>query len=162
MKPASPTLALLAALGAFSCGRAQDSAPESPSSTAPEHAESARPPCPLGFEGVVLSVDDVEGGVVIGFSGAEAIRDELRARVRDVSMMRGAGAHQGKGHDGGHFGSQVHGLRLTTLPPATATVEDTDAGAKLRLEAAVHGQVEGLREQGRERAAVVSRAPCTL
>jgi hypothetical protein len=102
------------------CGRVQDGAPTSPPSTSIATNQAARTPCPLGIDGLVLSIADVDGGVVIGFSSPPGRRDKVRAREKDASMMHGAGSHRGKGHDGGHFGSQVHGLRLATLPPSTA------------------------------------------
>jgi hypothetical protein len=151
-------LAIVVALSSTGCGRAQDTA-ASPPSTDGGATEAAKP-CPLGVAGTRATIEDAPGGVTIALSAGPDHVDELRRRAHDAAMLRGAGAHEGEGHEGKHFGSQQHGLRLTSLPPASVTVEETPEGAKLHVTATVPSQVDGLREQARQSVERVMRVPC--
>ncbi|HVY46829.1 MAG TPA: hypothetical protein VHB21_13170 [Minicystis sp.] len=121
------------------------------------HAEE---PCPLGVEGAKIAVEDVDGGVDVTITSSPDRVAELRRRVRDAAKLHGPGAHEGMGHDGEHLGHQRHGLRLTSLPPVTTSVEDVDGGARLRLAALVPDEVDRLRERIRDNVSFVTSGPC--
>jgi hypothetical protein len=116
----------------------------------------------MGVEGARVDVSDVDGGVELTVTASTDQVEEVRIRARNAAELRGAGSHDGLGHDGQHFGHHRHGLRLSGLPPTDVTVEDVDGGARIRLAAIVPDQIDALRERARENVAAASAAPCNL
>ena len=88
--------------------------------------------CPLGVRDAQVAVEDTYGGVDLTFTSKDHT-NELRDRTRDAAMMYGPGQRQGKGHRGTHGNGGGHGLQAISLPPAYATWQNVESGARIHL-----------------------------
>ena len=135
--------------------------------------------CPMQVPGTAVSVDDVEGGVAISFSTSQGNVADLRQRVRSMAemhnrhqadgMMMGGGPHEsgaGAGHEhktddaAGHSGGAMMGGMM--MPATTATVEDTDQGARIVVRPRDPADLAGLRQHARMNAAKMSQGECPM
>jgi hypothetical protein len=107
--------------------------------------------CPMQVTGTTVRQAEVEGGVALEFTSSAGDVAELRQRVRRMAEMHnqhGSGMTMGDGgggaqHEGepgagpGHGGSGHGGMMMMgggmMMPPATASVEDIDGGARIIL-----------------------------
>ena len=126
--------------------------------------------CPMTVPGTQVSAADTETGEALAFSTSSPDQvSELRTRVHAMADMHnqrhsgdtgaagatgqgGMGAEQGTG-----MGGDTSGMHMP--PPSTATVEDTDTGARLvvtpkdptqlaQLQSTVRSHAEMMQQQG--------------
>jgi hypothetical protein len=107
--------------------------------------------CAFGVKDAVASVEDRENGIALTIVSRNNVA-EVRTRVRSAAEMRGAGSHQGPGHEGQHGTGDHHGLQGMQLPPARVWVEDVDQGARVLLTATDPAEAPRLRSTVRDRA----------
>lgn len=120
-------------------------------------------PCPVAVPGTQVAAVDTEGGVSLVFT-TSSDPEELRRRVRAMADLHNQ-HHAGGGHAGmmgggtmGHGGMMGHGGAQATMPPpARATVEDVESGARLVLTPADEADLDALRAHVHEHAAEMQR-----
>ncbi len=117
--------------------------------------------CPLGVAGTRIRVDDTTNGVDLSFStsNANAVAD-LRQRIRQQTERHGPERREGLGHGGRHGYAHGHGLRLWAMPPASTTIEETPAGARLVLTSDEPARRDELREAVIRRVARLEAQGC--
>lgn len=118
-------------------------------------AEAPRP-CPLGVEGAQVTVEDTSDGVALTFTSKDKA-DELRTRARSSAAMYGP-RKAGEGHEGKHAQGGHHGLQPMQMPPAFASTEDVEGGARIRLSPVEPNDLGALRAKARERATAMSQS----
>ena len=115
--------------------------------------------CPMAVPGTAVATSDTAGGVAMTFTTATGEVPELRTRVHKMSEMhnRASTMQMGARHDDvGMSGStdstksgECGGMGMsggTMMPPATASVNDVNDGARLVLTATDPAQLQALRE----------------
>lgn len=112
--------------------------------------------CPLGVEGAQVTVEDTPDGVAMTFVSKDKT-DEMRTRARSSAAMYGP-QKAGPGHEGKHAQGGHHGLQPMQMPPAYATTEDVEAGARIRLSPVDPSDLGTLRAKARERATAMSQS----
>ncbi len=146
------TIVTIAAL-VLAAGCSTASTPKS--DTTVTRAEAPRG-CPLGVDGAQVTVEDTVDGVAMTFTSKDKV-DELRTRARDSAAMYGP-RKAGQGHDGKHAQGGHHGLQPMQMPPAWASTEDVEGGARIRLSPVDAGDLGALRAKARERAMAMSQS----
>lgn len=91
---------------------------------------------------------------------ADGSVDELRERVRHVSMQHGAGAHKGPGHHGAHGSGDGHGIHFSDMPPVVTTFQETEGGARLHVLANEPADVRALQTRMWTRIEQVASGEC--
>lgn len=115
--------------------------------------------CPLGVPGTVVVAEETADGIDLTFT-TRGFTDELRARAREAAAMHGPGARQGIGHGGHHGEGGHHGLMGLQLPPARATVDDVEGGARLHLIPSDGADRDVLVRKAKERVKDMTAASC--
>ncbi|HSP76887.1 MAG TPA: hypothetical protein VLQ93_00045 [Myxococcaceae bacterium] len=128
--------------------------------------------CPMRVPETQVSVSDTPSGVALTFTTQdEASVEELRQRLRRMAEMHnlhhgpaaegvGGGGMGGRGMRGGQGGAGMRGgMRMI---PSTATVEETEGGARLVLTPADPAQLEELRAQVRQHAERMRQGGCPM
>lgn len=175
--------ALLAGCASTSSARSE---PTTSAAAAPAHEHGMGmmgDMCPMQISGTTVTSADVEGGVALAFTTSTGDVAELRQRVRRMAemhkhrhatggmMMEGHGAGGAAsehdhgaaakpGHEGGGRGGMMMGGMM--MPGATASVEDSEGGARLILRPKDPGRLEALREHARMRADRMAHGECPM
>ncbi len=132
--------------------------------------------CPMRIPGTEVAAADVDGGVSLSFTTSTDDVAELRQRVRRMADMhnergghmmmgghgespRGAehqhGAQSGATHEGDGRGGMM-------MPPATASVEDVEGGARVVLRPQDPAQLAALQEHVRTKAQQMAGGECPM
>lgn len=128
--------------------------------------------CPMRVPETQVSVDETPTGVALTFTTRdEGSVEELRQRLRKMAEMHnrhhgpaaegvGGGGMEGRGMYGGQGGAGMQGeMRMI---PSTATVEETEGGARLVLTPADPAQLEELRARVRQHAERMNQGGCPM
>lgn len=177
--------ALVTFLGACSGSQKAPSEPPAPAvSSAPSAVESEAMKegmtCPIARPGVDVTIDDVDGGVALTFTGSEDqvafLRQWGAKRAAMASgkamrpmgnggMMQGQGMNgKGKGmHGKGMHGEGMHGKgMMMMMPPADAMAEDVPGGVKLTFKAKDAQDVAKLREHTSQHVSMMREGKCPM
>jgi hypothetical protein len=139
--------------------------------------------CPMQVPGTTVAATEVEGGIGLSFTTTTGDVAALRQRVGHMAemhnqpghMMMGShdapakgadaehqhGAQAGAGHEGGSRGAMMMGAGMM-MPPATASSEDIEGGARLILQPKDLAQLEALREHVRMKAQRMAGGECPM
>jgi hypothetical protein len=121
--------------------------------------------CPMVVQGADVKVSDTEGAVALTFTTDTGDVADLRTRVQHMAQMyqmhhgqtgmmwhhMGGKAAKGTGHGGPGMGGEDmgHMARRGPMPTASATMTNTDLGARLELRPSDASQLDALREHVR-------------
>jgi len=116
--------------------------------------------CPMAVQGADVAVSDTEGGIALTFTTDAPDVADLRARARSMAKMydmhRGHGAmmwHPMGGAGMGHGSGMRMGMEDLegggSMPATSATVTDTDKGARIELQPAEASELDALRQRVR-------------
>jgi len=135
--PKSSSIAiLLAALVTAACTEAL---PQEPAGDATLHQALVPVACPLGVDGASVAFVETPGGAALVFRAPPARVHEMWGRAREVAATRG--------------------LQAMQLPPARATVAESEDGARIELTPAAAADRDTLRARVEARA-LAMMAPC--
>jgi hypothetical protein len=169
-------LALLAA-GAAACSHDKPAAPATatrpvPAASAAAHeAEGMARICPMNVPGTKVSASDTPSGAAVAFTTTPDQVPALRERVRAMAEMHEkhraagvAGASAPAGTPGGaRGGPSGHGHGgMPMPPPAKATVEDVEGGARIVATPLDPVDLEKLRSATRMHAAHLQQHGCEM
>ena len=144
--------ATAAALAGAACahGGSQSSSATAP----PQHGEAmSRGTCPMTVAGTQVSAADTATGEVLTFTTTSPDQvPELRNRVRAMADMHN---HHHGAAEAGMGSGYGDGTAMSVPPVSTATVEDTDQGARMVLTPTDASQVSDLQRIAREHAALM-------
>lgn len=134
----------------------------------------------MTIDGVSVSAADTEGGASLTFEVEDGDVAELRRRVQHMAQMytthAGHGGmmwhHMGGGSGGGMHGKGMHGEgggkgmgmmgKAGPMPPADASVEDIDRGARITFAPKDPSQADALREHVRMHQARMGTGECWM
>ena len=115
--------------------------------------------CPMGVPGTAVATSDTASGVAMTFTTAKGEVPELRKRVHKMGEMhnRASTTQMEARHDGVAMSGSTEASKSgecggmgmaggTMMPPATASVNDVNDGARLVLTATDPAQLQALRE----------------
>ena len=116
--------------------------------------------CPMAVPGTQVSASDLSTGEAVTFSttSPEQVAD-LRSRVRAMADMHNR--HHASGDMSGMQGG-MHGHGGMMPPPSTASVEDTDAGARLMVTPKDPAQLAQLQSAVRAHAEMMQQGGCGM
>ena len=123
--------------------------------------------CPMAIPGTQVSAADTSTGEALTFSTTSPDQvAELRTRVRAMADMHNQHHASGGMHEGMHQpGGMMSGGGMANMPmppPSTATVEDTDAGARLVLTPQDPAQMAQLQSAVRAHAGMMQQGGCGM
>ena len=123
--------------------------------------------CPMAVPGTQVSAADTATGEALTFSTTSPDQvAELRTRVHAMADMHnqhhGAGGmHQGMHEHGGMMGGGAM-ANMPMPPPSTATIENTDSGARLVLTPTDPAQMAQLQSAVRGHADMMQKGGCGM
>lgn len=138
--------------------------------------------CPMRVPGTGVVPADVDGGIGLSFTTSTGDVVELRQRVRRMAemhnqrgghMMMGGhgeaeggaehqhGAQAGATHEGAGRGGMMMGAGMM-MPPATASVEDVEGGARVILRPKDPAELAALQEHVRMKAQRMAGGECPM
>ncbi|MCA9529561.1 MAG: hypothetical protein KC543_05460 [Myxococcales bacterium] len=125
--------------------------------------------CPMRVPGTTVVAADVDGGAALTFTTTEGDVAELRRRVRARADMHNKRMMKRQQCAADASSTQCQARRRDAamagreaMPPATASVEDVDHGARLVVRPKDPSQVDALRERVHMKAERMASGQCPM